>query len=411
MACPTPADIFRQATEDLGNEIFLKASHRSIAMNLFPREEYRTGKGLIHSTFTMGRSFPTTDEPAFELIAFSADDVFTGTCTTTYKDVPVGFDEDTYQPEKFGWKGPTICPDDLIHSHNIGDFLDKYISAMGKHTEYEIGNRLWAINDHYVQKVVVVDGETTFTDGGTGHPPTSPDLTLDEAECELDQNTLDDVAQDLMEEGVDAGNTDGWIQNGEEGPIFPLMIGARMSKRLLLNNSELRQDYRDSYSGLAEANPLIKRLGAARVIGNFRHVITRIPPRYTYAGGVYTRVPTWVMNAATKGTKAEINPAWKAAPFEGARVLNPLVFTDQLIRPVTAAAGLKWPYRTYTGDWMFVVGGSKINGQLCLDPTDKLAAHFAEYQHAAKPVHPEFGVLIIYKRCIDDHECVTCYET
>lgn len=408
MACPTPSDVFRQATENLGNEIFLKASHKSIALNLFPREEYPRGKGLVHSTFTMGRSFPTTDEPAFEQIAFSANEVFTGTCTTTYKDVPVGFDEDTYSPEKFGWKGPTICPDDLIHSHNIEDFLNKYIMSMSKHTDVEIGNRLFAINDHYVPKAIVLDADLTVEAGGTGHPPTSPDLTYDEAECELSQDFLDEVAQHLMEEGVDSGNTDGWIQDSEEGPVFPLMIGPKMSKRLLLNNSELRQDYRDAFTGQGEVNPVIRRLGAARVIGNFRHIITRVPPRYTYAGGEYTRVPTWVSTAATKGFKAEINPNWKIAPFEGARVLSPLVFTDQIIKPVNSAAGLQWSPRNYTGDWHFVTGGSKVNGSTCLDPLDKLAAHFAEYQHAAKPVHPEFGMLIIFKRCLDSITCVTC---
>lgn len=409
MACDTPADIFRQATEDLPNEIFLKASPRAIAMNLFPREEYRSGRGLVHSTFTMGRSFPTTDTPDATLIAFTDGETFTGTCTTTYKDVPVGFNEDTYQPEKFGWRGPTFCPDDLIHSHNIGDFLRLYVESMAKHSKIEIDNRLWAIFDHYVPKLSVIDGETTYEDAGTGHPPDAPVLTMAESTCELDQNTLDDTAQILMEEGADAGNTNGWIQDGEEGPIFPLLIGVRMSKRLLLNNAELRQDYRSAFQGQqGEMNPVIRRLGAARVIGNFRHIITRFPPRYTYGGGAYTRVPTWVNSAGTKGTISEINPAWRAATHEGARVLNPLVFHDQIIRPVNHAASLTWSPRNYSGDWQFITGGNQISATHCFDPTNKLGAHFAEYQHAAKPIHPEFGRLIIYERCTDDHECVTC---
>lgn len=410
MACDTPADIFRQATEDLPDEIYLKASPRAIAMNLFPREEYRSGRGLIHSTFTMGRSFPTTDEPAFELIAFSSGENFTGTCATTFKDVPVGYDEDTYRPEKFGWKGPVICPDDLIHSHNIEDFLRLYVESMAKHTRTEIDNRLWAIFDHYVPKLSIVDGETDFTDVGTGHPPAAPDLTLPVAECELDQHTLDDTAEILIEEGADAGNSNGWLQDMDGGPIFPLMIGTRMSKRLLLNNAELREDYRNAFSGMGEVNPVIKRLGASRVIGNFRHIVTRFPPRYTHDGTDYVRVPTWTMPAATKGTKAVINPAWKTAPYEGARVLSPWVFHDQIIRPVNHAASLTWKPRTYTGDWQFVTGGNKIGATHCLDPLEKLGAHFAEFQHASKPIHPEFGRLIIFRHCTDDHECVTCYS-
>lgn len=407
MACSTPFDALRLATESLGPDLYSEASYRSIALNLIPREEYPAGTGLTQSVFTIARSEPTTDTPAFSAIALTSGEDYTGSCGTTYSDVPVGLDENTYSPEQFGWQGPVVCQDDLIYNFKSASFWQKYIPAMAKNTEQTIANRLFAIYDHYVPKSVANEDFNTV-DGGTGAPPQAPVLTLDQSLCDLSQEMLDTVAAELNEEGASQPDSSGWINLGEDGPIYPLYIGQQESQRLQLVNSELRADYRNAYMGAGESNPLLKRIGATRVIRSFRHVINLFPPRYTYSAGAYTRVPTWTMPSATKGQKATINPAWRAAGYEGARVLSPWVFHDQLIRPVNSAAGMNWKPKNYMGNWMFVVGGNKI-GANCADPLEKLGRHFAEFKHAAKPIFPKFGRLIIFKRCPSaSYTCVTC---
>lgn len=102
MPCDTPFDAFRMATESLPDDIYYRASFRDVAINMIPRAEYPRGTGLIQSTFTLGRSEPTTDEPDFDPITLSDMNQAAGMCATTYQDVPVGFDERTYTPEKFG---------------------------------------------------------------------------------------------------------------------------------------------------------------------------------------------------------------------------------------------------------------------------------------------------------------------
>jgi hypothetical protein len=402
MACDTPFDAFRMATEALGDDIYYQASFRDIAINLIPRSEFPRGIGLTQSTFTLARSEPTDDLPDFDPITVSDMAGPAGLCATTYQDVPVGFTERTYTPEKFGWKGPVVCSDDLIYNFKAERFLSGYIAAIGKHTIRTIGNRLWAIYDHLVPKFVANESSTTVA-GGTGAPPKVPGLTLPISLCHLDQSMLDSQAIELMEVGATDPDSNGWINFGDEGPIFPLLIGPQASKNLQLNNAELRQDYR-----WADPMPLLKRLGATRVIGNFRHVINLFPPRYNYDGTKYVRVPTWLMPAATKGQKAVINTEWEQADFEGARILSPWVFHDEVIRPVNAAAGVTFGPKNYMGEWQFVVGGDNISTTKCFDPLQKLGAHFAEYHHAPRPIFPEYGRLLIFKRCQQNFACTTC---
>lgn len=154
---------------------------------------------------------------------------------------------------------------------------------------------------------------------------------------------------------------------------------------------------------------LFQRVGANRVIKNFRHIINLFPPRYSYAGGAYTRIPTWVMNAGTGGTVAEINPSWQAADYEGAWVLTPWVFHSEIVKPVNAMAGLTWAPKNYMGEWQFITGGQNISETYCFDPLEKLGAHFAEYKHAPKPIFPTFGRFIVFKRCLGaGYNCTAC---
>ena len=408
MACDNPFDAFRLATESLPDDVYVRASFRDIWTNLIPKEVYPNSAGLVRSTFTIGRSEPTTDEPAFTPITLSTGNTYTGSCGTTYSDVPVGFDEDTYAPEQFGWKGPTICQDDLIFNYKAAMFLQQYIPAITKNTLRTIGNRLAAIYTHYVPKGIA-DASFTFGNPGTGAPPQSPDLTLDRATCELTQEMLDYTAVVLNQEGASDPNSNGWITLGEDGPIYPLYIGQEMSQRILLQNSDLRQDRRYADMGKGDASMLFQRVGATRVIKNFRHVINLFPPRYNYENGEYVRVPTWVMNSGTKGQVADINPDWTNADFEGAWVLTPWVFHSEVIQPVNSAAGLNWTPKNYMGEWQFITGGEKINNPPCFDPLQKLGAHFAEYKHAPKPIFPTFGRFILFQRCPSDgYNCVSC---
>lgn len=402
--------MFQQHAEDFLEDLYKQTSPLSVFYNLIPRDEYKQGVGLTRSVFTIGRSLPTTNTPEFERIALADGETYTGACGTTYNEVPVGFYKRDYSPEKFGWKGETICSDDLIFSWQVQSFIPAYINAMGKNTMWTIDNRYKAIYDHFVPKAVA--GTTfSFDSGGTGLPGQAPDLSgLTCTNCELTQSMLDATAAELIHEGamLEPGS-DGWIDYGNEGPLFTLDIGMEMSHQIFKNDSNRRTDLREAWVGSRDDSPLLRRLWAARQLGNFKHLVNAFPTRYDCANGTYTEINTWIVDtSATKGSPVKLNPQWVTAPWEAVRVLSPYVFTSEIVRPVNAAGGLNWPAKSYMGDWIFKVGGNNIGDAHCLDPFEKLGKHFAEFAHAPRPVKPLYGRLILFRRCIDPFACTHC---
>ena len=416
MACSSPFDAFRMATEHLQDELYRRASFRGVWLNLIPAGEYDPGTGLTQSTFTVGRSEPTADEETWSRITGSTVTGGTtvgasGACSVAWNDTVWGYKEQTYSPEQFGLRGPIICQDDLIFNFRASRFLEAYLAALAKRSRRSIENRLQNVYMHLTPKRSATSSFPRY-DGGAftnGVAPSTPSFAgVTPPTSELTQEMLDTVAIELNENGASDPNTDGWITLGDDGPIYPLLIGQEASQDIQLNNSELRQDYR-----WAEPMNLIKRLGASRVIKNFRHIINLFPPRFNYLAGNWVRINTWLMPStapyASKGQVAIINPQWQSAAYEAAIVLSPWVFHREAVRPVNSAAGLNWIPKNYMGEWQFFTGGQEIDENACYDPTKKLGRHFAEYKSANRPIFPEFGTTILFRRCpVTNFGTVTC---
>jgi hypothetical protein len=443
MACTNPFDILRAKTEDLGPTLLVRASWKDPWLNLVPRDSYPKGAGYVRSSFTVGRSEPATDEETWAAIA--AIDAGTnpqGACNLTYNQTYVGLKEDQYKPENFGLMGPLVCQDDLTMYWQSQEFWEKYFQALEKRNRKSIINRLGNVYRQYVPKASANSNFQFYAgDFATQPAPTAVNMSTLNANLptsELLQEMLDYTAVELSEEGADEPNSNGWITQGPDGPVFPLYIGQTMSHRLLLNNSELRSDFNQSFQGWGETNPVIKRLGASRIIKNFRHVINRFPARWTTQqvdttgaqgqgvgyvygtnDGVLKRVPTWQMSTsgtyATKGQVAIVNPSWRDAslsPYESCEVMNPWVMTEEVLMPVNSAPGMKLRPQNYFGEWQFVTGNDALLGiASCTgiqDPMHKQGRHFAEYRHALKPQFPIYGRMILFKRCANSFDTVTC---
>lgn len=403
MACSNVFDAFAIATENLADEVYRNASYRSVWLNAIPRGTFETGAGTVKTTFTIENTEPTSDQETWSAITNS--DVIGGSsggaggsCASTFNDVEVGYTSRTYNPEEFALQGPIICKDDLIYDHNVDVFLRAYIEEMTKRAQRSWEKRYETLYTKFASKVAVgntnsiVDTESDIT----------ALTTLGDSTSTLTQQYLDQIAVELIDRGATNPDSNGFITFGEDGPVFPLLVGLEASQQIALNNSELRNDFRNAESGAGAAAELMSRIGATRSIKNFRHVPNLRPPRFTYDSGTgaYTRVNTYVMNSATKGKKAVINPAYVTAPYEAAIVLNPNVFTSEIVPPVNAAGGVSWSPTTYMGEWQWVTGGNKIqaSGADCLDPLDKLGRHFAEFKHAPRPEFPTYGMTLIFKR-------------
>lgn len=365
--------------------------------------------GTTPSVFEIARSLPTTDTPEFEPVTTNVN---ADNCSTDWNDVNVGFSEKFYRPESFGWRGPVICADNLRFDWQVNSFMDAYLRAMRKNVTWTIENRLAAIYDHYVPKAVA-GTFLSWTAPGTGFPGQTPSFSgLSATNCDLTQPNLDQMALTLMEEGATTGPfDDGWTTWAQDGPVFTLQIGLQASHQILRQNIELRNDYRYATMGKGEeGSPIIKRLAASKIIGNFRHLVVEYPPRYNWDGSTYVRVPTWIEDPEiTNGDGVKLNPEWISADYEAVRVLSPDVYESQIVTPITAAGGgTSWMPRSYAGEWKFITGGYRIQAEDCLDPLEKYGRHFAEYKHAPKPLISKYGRLLIFRRCPLEADCIQC---
>lgn len=424
MACPNIFDNLAVPSEDLSEVLYVRAAYKDPWLNVIPRGEFPQGIGYERTVFEVGQSEPTSDEETWNALAAVAANNLVGACTETYNEVEVGFKSRDYHPETIGLKGPLVCQDELAQAFAANDFWEKYIASLGKRADKTIINRHANVYMEYVPKAPASSSLTWYN--GNPEPttiaPAGPDLSDlngDLPTSLLTQEMLDETAVTLMEAGATDPDSNGWITMGDNGPEFPILIGPWASKNLAILNSELRSDLNQGFQGRPDVNPVLKRMGASRVIGNFRHVISLFPPRWKLDGGALTRVPVWTMsdNAsyATKGKMPVLNPDWKnpaVAAYEGAIVLSPWVIKEEILRPVNSAPGMKWNAQNYLGDWQFVTGNDAVLGMdACAgiaDPLHTRGRHFGRYRHAYKPMYPEYGRLIVFKRCATSLDVVSC---
>lgn len=410
MACLATFDAFRVATEDLDQRIGRAASYRSIWMNVPMRAEYQLGQGVTHSVFALGNVEPTGLESWTAIALATGGAGNQGACANNWNDVEWGFDESTYSPEIFQLRGPVVCRKDLMFSHDVDSFLRGYVEEITKRAK-----RTWELK--YEATHIALSRKAIATADFEDSFKSQTALTgLDQATCELTQEMLEIIAQYLIEDGATTPDSNGFITYEDSGPIFSIYVGMQTSQRILRQNADLRQDYRDAFNGSGEDAPLIKRIGATRVIGNFRHIINQRPRRYTFSGGTYTYVAPYITATggedATKGTKQIINPSWRTAPYEGADVLAPHLFTSEVPPPLNSAGGLTFDPASYMGEWVFKTGIEAHGTNACDDPMHDTGRHFAQFIQASKPditAKWKHGYHIIYRRCLGtDVECSTC---
>lgn len=384
-------DAMKVATESLASTVHRNATAQSLWLSAIPRGSYNKNTGLTQTTFTVENSQPTDDTESWSDITLStgAEDNF-GACANSYTDINVGFTETTYGPSQFAMRGPVICSTDLLFDHNPQAFLSAYVQEMVKRSKKSWENKLITEYMKQAEKVELGASGAITVDSTRGTELES--LTLSGGSTALEQANLNSLAVRLIENGATEGDSNGFINLEDSGPVFPLVIGMEASNNLASNNADLRSDLR-----YGEPNQLLKAMGASRVIGNFRHVPTVNPIRFTESGGVYTRVNQYVEASATKGKKYTINPAWRTATHEAAIVLNPNVLTTEVVTP--AGYGLDFDVANYGGEWQWVTGGDKIGAVAAgQDSLETLGRHFAKYMAAFRPVRPQDGAVILFAR-------------
>jgi len=420
MACENIFQALKMVSESLGKDVHRKATQKSVWMNAVPKGVYPLGAGLTQTTFTIENSMPVDDQLAWEKIATSAgtnqagiDAAAGGLCAPDWQDVEWGFSEQTYSPERVAVRGPQICQSNLKYRYNVDVFMRAYLEEITKHSKRVLENKIQNEYMKHGRKVTIsgasgsealVDTEV-IGDGDTEMKDLTAATNLADS-AKLLPGHLDQLAIKLIESGATEGDSNGFVELGSNGPIFPLIIGMEQSNLLLKSDANVRTDYRES----SKSNELLARLGADRVTGNFRHIVITNPVRLKRNSGDngYDRVSeneALGSGELTKGSGTKIRAEYVAATGTGAATheaaiaLVPSVM-KQLVVPSQTPGGLAFSPENYSGDWQFVTGGYKSQGStgVCDDPLEVYGRHYGQYEMAFEPVFGDHGATLIYKR-------------
>lgn len=415
MACPNVFDAFAVATESLAQDVYKRASYRSMWLNMIERGEYPQGTGLTQTSFLTTSIEPVSAEQWSAITLATGSNG--GACDVTYSEVPVGFNTQTWSPERFALKGPVLCKDDLTFDHRVEAFLRVYLEKLSIRAQRTWETRYQNLYAKYALKAVADSSFTTVSTipSGVNELPWvqsgSTGQALNQATSELTQEMLDSAAATLIQNGATNPDSSGFISYSSDGPVFPLYIGLEASQRIAQNNSQFRDDLRYAEMGQGDGANLLKRIGANRVIKNFRHVPNLFPPRFTYNSGTgkYTLVQPFTSSSGTKGTVFDVNPSWTTAPYEAAFIVTPYVFKSHIVRPVNRVGDLSWMPTNYMGEWQWVTGGYKLADSTdCPDPLEKKGQHYAEFIHGPEPVFTNQGYTIIFRRCTGSFSQIIC---
>jgi len=411
MSCPNVFNAFAVATESLAQDVYKRASYRSMWLNMIERGEYPQGTGLTQTSFTTTSIEPTAAEEWSAITLATGENG--GACDVTYNDVPVGYNAVTWSPERFALKGPLLCKDDLTFDHRVEAFLRVYLEKLSIRAQRSWETRYQNMFAKFAIKAVA---DSSFTQvetipAGVNELPWiqtgSVGQALNQSTSELTQEMLDVAAATLIRNGATNPDSSGFISYSSDGPVFPLYIGLEASQRIAQNNPAFRDDLRYADMGSGTGAELLKRIGANRVIKNFRHVPNLFPPRFTYGGGKYTLVQPFTSSSGTKGTVFSVNPSWVTAPYEAAFVVTPYVFKSHIVRPVNRVGDLSWMPTNYMGEWQWVTGAYKLDVD-CADPLEKKGQHYAEFIHAPEPIFTNQGMTIIFRRCTGALTTIIC---
>ena len=381
MACVSFTNL-ATATESLDQRIFKQASLSNLWFNAIDRGTYPKETGVVQTTFTMLNSEPPDLDTNWQTITLDGNNQPSSggaNCPNTYEAVPVGFYERTYSPKRLKIMGPVICRDQLTYQHDVADFLNGYERQLVKHSQRRL-EFSWRYDYMYFADWLV--------DGNFYRGPNAQAVVPAPA-SDITQGGLDLLAQDLITCGATEPDSDGYIMMGGAGLLWTLEINAMASQRILKNNHDRRQDAR-----YAMANELWRKIGATTVIANYRHACTFMSPRFTMVNGVMTQVQTF-LNASQQGNNGvQFTPAYLAAPYEAAIVIHKNAFKAEIVTPAN------WKYQTtrnYMGEWQWIEGGERIQAG-CFDPEHNMAAHFARFEYAPKPLQPYTAKVYVYSR-------------
>jgi hypothetical protein len=360
------------------------------------RGEWQNGLGVIVSAITFERSLPTTvTDPWVNMGA--SDGTGASGCLPPVTAIAFGQTSRQYQPKHAAIESEDFCIRDIMNKGMYGDLLRAINVHLATRSSWEWFRRFT------LDYVSIAAHHWTMNLGGfVDNGLTYSTSAL--ADAGIDFGLLEMIHNDMDREAVDG---DGMMYDDSGDQIYPLLISREGWTNLLRTNEAIRADLRYAYQGTKEGMPTLPGPNKFKTFGGFRPMIVPYPRRFIFSGGAYVEVPVWVSSLATIGNKQEINPAWKNATYEEAIVYHPDNYRSLAVNNVkNPAPGWEFQGRNYMGNFEWV----NEYHRTC-NPDRNIGFFRAVFADAAKPLNPQAGNVIMYKRCNFPIELNNCAYT
>ena len=289
---------------------------------------------------------------------------------------------------------PRFCVNDLLFTGARQKQMESVIRALNEQVRYywiKWNRDNWT---EWSNKVVAEPGLDT-NDEGTATFPTT------ESTSQLTNGLLDYFYETLiLEQGIPHSLS---IQNGR--PIFGLITDQVTSRRLTRSDDAIREDYRQS----SQRDILLQPLGVTHTYNGFIHMIDDMPPRYTFAGGIYTKVEPYVLDESDPDNpKLKVNPAWRIADFQDSYIYVRNAIQFRVPSSVTGVSKAKFNPQNYMGDFRWLNVQNDDETSPSYNPDKTLGRFRGVLMSASEGINPHLMFTIRHKVCPGDLGLLAC---
>lgn len=419
-------NVLIQEANRLGQDIYNHTLHTSPWVDLIKRGSFPDGMGYQLNTLIYDRALPRNDGDNtgnFDVLGLNWANVASSALTSSNsalnsaaliegssvdrtgprnKSARIDFTKKlkSYNLQRASVESPRINVDDLRFAAYRTEQLSAVMNILRESTHRSWEERMRDEFDRLAGNFVpcLTSGtpivQTIDVSAGTvkeGTATVSVDLVNDFVSSGVDVNytptanisnaIMDRIRMRMIRMG--AGQKAYGRENG--APVFAVVLSSEASYALQ-TEAGFRDDIR--YNG-AKVSELIAPLGVEKGFRGFYHLIDDIAPRFTASSGTLTRVRPEVYS---NGVLIP-NSSYDTADYEAAYVLHEEVLEALIPSPNISAGGVSFNPVNYRGDFKWLNIPDEV-----INPDGTIGFFRGVLASASKPIKPEFGYVVLYKR-------------
>jgi hypothetical protein len=317
-------------------------------------------------------------------------------CLPPVKKVGYAFDTKTFSLRHQAIESDWICLEDLRTSAFPIDDINNYVKILADNVNVEWIKRY---DDDYFEHSTKLSVEPGLAD--TVSAPATNFDALPAPTSVLTLGVLREIYDRLYQ---DNAGDDGDAVTDDGSPVFNVFAERATIENLIKLNNEVREDIRWSDRVNELLGPNGSSLLPKKAYGGYVFHSRPFPKRFNdKIGGGYEEVAPYITTGATKGTKAIINPAYKAAKYSSTVIFHPKAMEWLVPNPNLKVGKVVYDAQNYRGDFRWLAEYDKV-----CNPDKNSGYWRAKMACAVKQVFPQWGYYILHLRCNLANDLMPC---